>query len=105
LAEVIKSHAARYQIPDRSDIKDARARFDRSAPSAPFERSPPHSIECRSVSKETVLSDESRESSNDRQQDRIIMALLEHPTLERAAAALDMSKATLWRWTQNPSSQ
>ena len=48
------------------------------------------------------MSDESRESSKDHQQERIIMALLEHPTLERAAAALDMSKATLWRSMQRP---
>jgi hypothetical protein len=48
------------------------------------------------------VSEESRESGNDYQQGRIILALLEQPTLERAAAALDMSKATLWRWTQKP---
>jgi len=35
-------------------------------------------------------------------QDRIILALLEHATLERAAAALSMSRVTLWRWTQKP---
>lgn len=32
--------------------------------------------------------------------DRIILALLEHPSMEKAAAALGMSTTTLWRWTQ-----
>jgi hypothetical protein len=32
--------------------------------------------------------------------DRIILALLEHPSMEKAAAALGMSTSTLWRWTR-----
>jgi len=33
-------------------------------------------------------------------QDRIILALLEHPTFEKAAAAVGISDVTLWRWTK-----
>jgi hypothetical protein len=32
--------------------------------------------------------------------DRMILALLENSTLEKAAASLGISIATLWRWTQ-----
>ena len=32
--------------------------------------------------------------------DRLIVALLENSTLEKAAASLQISTATLWRWTQ-----
>jgi hypothetical protein len=32
--------------------------------------------------------------------DRAIMALLEHATVEKAAAAVGVSSVTLWRWTQ-----
>jgi len=32
--------------------------------------------------------------------DRLIVALLENSTLEKAAAWLQISTATLWRWTQ-----
>jgi hypothetical protein len=38
-------------------------------------------------------------------QDRIIIALLEHPTLEKAAAAVGMSGVTIWRWTKKPEFQ
>lgn len=33
--------------------------------------------------------------------DRLIVALLENSTLEKAAASLEISTATLWRWTQD----
>jgi hypothetical protein len=48
------------------------------------------------------VSDEPSESPKGDHQDRIIVALLEHPTLERAAAALGMSPVTLWRRMQKP---
>lgn len=32
--------------------------------------------------------------------DRIVLALLENSTLEKAATSLEISTATLWRWTQ-----
>ena len=38
-------------------------------------------------------------------QDRIILALLEHPTFEKAAAAVGISDVTLWRWTKKPEFQ
>lgn len=38
-------------------------------------------------------------------QDEIIVALLEHPTLEKAAAAIGISDVTLWRWMKNPDFQ
>ncbi len=37
-----------------------------------------------------------------RRQDRFILALLEHPTLEKAAAAVGVSDVTLWRGLQRP---
>jgi hypothetical protein len=40
-----------------------------------------------------------------RKLDRIILALLEHGTLHKAAAALGMSDVTVWRWTQKPAFQ
>ena len=40
-----------------------------------------------------------------RRQDQAILALLEHPTLERAATALNISSVTLWRWMQSPEFQ
>ena len=41
-------------------------------------------------------------SENDSRQERTILALLEHPTHEKAAAALGISAVTLWRRMQNP---
>jgi hypothetical protein len=38
-------------------------------------------------------------------QDRAIQALLEHPTIEKAAAAIGVSSVTLWRWMQQPDFQ
>jgi hypothetical protein len=35
-------------------------------------------------------------------QDRMIVAILEHPTQEKAAAALGISTVTLWRSMQKP---
>jgi len=37
-----------------------------------------------------------------RRQDRFILALLEHPTLEKAAAAVGVSDVTLWRSLRKP---
>ena len=37
-----------------------------------------------------------------RRQDRFILALLEHPTLEKAAAAVGVSDVTLWRSLKRP---
>jgi len=38
-------------------------------------------------------------------QDRIILALLEHPTFEKAAAAVGISDVTLWRQSKKPEFQ
>ena len=45
------------------------------------------------------------DGTNDVRMDQIILALLEHPTTEMAAAALNMSAVTLWRWQQKPEFQ
>jgi hypothetical protein len=37
--------------------------------------------------------------------EKILMALLEHPIYEKAAAAAGVSLATLWRWRQKPEFQ
>jgi hypothetical protein len=37
--------------------------------------------------------------------ERIILALLEHGSHEKAAAALGISAATIWRWLQKPEFQ
>ena len=37
-----------------------------------------------------------------RKTEEVLVALLEHPTLARAAAALNVSEVTLWRWSQKP---
>jgi hypothetical protein len=34
---------------------------------------------------------------------RAMLALLEHPTLKEAAAAVGVGETTLWRWSQEPS--
>jgi hypothetical protein len=44
-------------------------------------------------------------AKGNRRQDQAIVALLEHPSLERAAAALNVSSVTLWRWLQQPEFQ
>jgi hypothetical protein len=41
-------------------------------------------------------------SRQNSRQDRTILALLEHPTHEKAAAALGISTVTLWRRMQEP---
>jgi len=41
-------------------------------------------------------------SSKNRRQDQFIVALLEHPTLEKAAAAVGVSDVTLWRCLKKP---
>ena len=37
--------------------------------------------------------------------DRIVRAMFEHGTLQKAATALGMSEVTVWRWTQKPEFQ
>jgi hypothetical protein len=48
-----------------------------------------------------VLTEEP-DSGLDARQERMILALLEHPTNEKAAAALGISAVTLWRATKKP---
>jgi hypothetical protein len=48
------------------------------------------------------LTEEPDESGLDARQERMILALLEHPTNEKAAAALGISAVTLWRATKKP---
>ena len=38
-------------------------------------------------------------------QDRIILALLENPTFEKAATAVGITAVTLWRWMRKPEFQ
>jgi len=40
-----------------------------------------------------------------RRQDQAVIALLENPTMDKAAAALGVSGVTLWRWMQDPGFQ
>ena len=49
-----------------------------------------------------VLNEEPDDSGLDARQERMILALLEHPTHEKAAAALGISTVTLWRATKKP---
>src|SRR5215213_4857777 len=42
------------------------------------------------------------ENTTQRNQDRAIVALLNEPTLEAAAAAVGISDVTLWRWLKQP---
>ena len=35
-------------------------------------------------------------------QSRAMLAMLEHPTLKDAAAAVGVGETTLWRWSQEP---
>lgn len=35
-------------------------------------------------------------------QARAVLAMLEHPTLKDAAAAVNVGETTLWRWSQTP---
>lgn len=40
-----------------------------------------------------------------RRAEKMILALLEHPTQEKAAAAVGVGKTTLWRWRKDPDFQ
>ena len=48
------------------------------------------------------MSDKAPNSTPCRRQDQFIVALLEHPTLEKAAAAVGVSDVTLWRAMKKP---
>ena len=45
------------------------------------------------------------ESTRRQKMERIAQAMFEHGSVQKAAAALGMSKVTVWRWTQNPEFQ
>ena len=49
-----------------------------------------------------VLNEEPDDPTLGSRQDRMILALLEHPTNEKAATALGISTVTLWRAMQKP---
>jgi hypothetical protein len=49
-----------------------------------------------------VLNEEPGDPQLDGCQERMILALLEHPTHDKAAAALGISTVTLWRATKKP---
>lgn len=49
-----------------------------------------------------IVNEEPDGSGLDARQERMILALLEHPTNEKAAAALGISAVTLWRATKKP---
>ena len=42
------------------------------------------------------------ESRRRQKMERIAQAMFEHGSVQKAAAALDMSEVTVWRWTQKP---
>lgn len=44
------------------------------------------------------MTNKPRKSSKGDRQERILLALVEQPTMEKEAAALSMSTVTLWRW-------
>ena len=48
------------------------------------------------------MSESSAGTVRNRRQDQAIVALLENPTLDKAAAVLGVSGVTLWRWMQKP---
>ena len=48
------------------------------------------------------MSEKVQSAMRSRRQDQFILALLEHPTLEKAAAAAGVSDVTLWRSLQRP---
>ncbi len=45
---------------------------------------------------------EAANGSKIKRQDQYIVALLENPTLQKAAAAVGVSDVTLWRWLKQP---
>jgi hypothetical protein len=45
------------------------------------------------------------ESTRRQKVERIAQAMFEHGSVQKAAAALDMSEVTVWRWTQKPEFQ
>ena len=45
------------------------------------------------------------ESRRRQKVERIAQAMFEHGSVQKAAAALDMSQVTVWRWTQKPEFQ
>ena len=45
------------------------------------------------------------ESTRRQKMERIAQAMFEHGRVQKAAAALDMSEVTVWRWTQKPEFQ
>ena len=49
-----------------------------------------------------VLNEEPGGPQLDGRQERMVLALLEHPTHDKAAAALGISTVTLWRATKKP---
>jgi hypothetical protein len=51
------------------------------------------------------VSDKVQSPMKGRRQEQIIVALLENPTLEKAAAAIGVSDVTLWRWMRKPEFQ
>jgi predicted DNA-binding protein (UPF0251 family) len=61
---------------------------------------PPEELRSFGEPKKTLPWDEFGTAAAKR--DRIILALLEHGSKEKAAAALGISFATLWRWSQKP---
>lgn len=42
------------------------------------------------------------ESRRHHKMERIAQAMFEHGSVQKTAAALDMSEVTVWRWTQKP---
>ena len=48
------------------------------------------------------MNEKAQSPMRSRRQDQFILALLEHPTLEKAAAAVGVSDVTLWRSLQRP---
>jgi len=51
------------------------------------------------------MNESDRRPNKTLRQDKMIVALLENPTLEKAAASIGMSDVTLWRWMRKPEFQ
>ena len=45
------------------------------------------------------------ESTRRQKMERVAQAMFEHGSVQKAAAALDMSEVTVWRWRQKPEFQ
>src|SRR5262249_773541 len=83
----------------------ARSRRSRSNGSAGVRKRPPRNR--LGKPKETVVCamQKGRVPTKVRQREQLIVAMLQQPSLEKAAASIGISKATAWRVTNTPEFQ